>query len=123
MTAAADTTVCGAHDRQGGGGAGGVTQAGRDAHAQLSAAPQLPQNLAPGADAVPHWVQWATFGGAKEFPQLAQNFAPGGLDSWQLAQLVLPAEPDAGALGALPRALRPEPEPEPPVPNPGHDAA
>ena len=48
-----------------------------DACRQVSAAPQLPQNLAPGAAAVPHCVQWAALGTAMAVPQLEQNFAPG----------------------------------------------
>ncbi len=46
---------------------------------QLSGVPQLPQNLAPGAAAVPHCVQCTTLGAAIGMPQLEQNFAPDAL--------------------------------------------
>jgi hypothetical protein len=42
----------------------------------VSAPPQLAQNFAPGAAAVPHWVQCTPLG-AIALPQLEQNFAPG----------------------------------------------
>lgn len=59
--------------------AGGRRAGPRQPAGQLSDAPQLPQNLAPGAAAVPHCVQWAAFGAATAVPQPEQNLAPGGL--------------------------------------------
>jgi len=53
------------------------TAALADACRQVSAVPQLAQNLVPGAAAVPHCVQWAALGTAMAVPQLEQNFAPG----------------------------------------------
>ena len=60
---------------------------------QLSATPQLPQNLAPSAAAVPHCVQCIAFGAASVVPQLEQNFASGAFGAWQLVQTVPPALP------------------------------
>ena len=67
---------------------------GRHALTRLksSAPPQLAQNFAPGAAAVPHWVQCTAFG-AIAVPQLEQNFAPGAFGAWQLAQATPPRRP------------------------------
>src|SRR5258708_1843260 len=61
----------------------------------------MPQNLAPRAAAGPPCVQCTPLG-AIAAPQLEQNFAPGALGAWQLAQATPPAPPLGPAPGPGP---------------------
>jgi hypothetical protein len=48
--------------------------------------PQAAQNLAPGANSTPQFVQWVV-AATSPVPQFWQNLAPVGLPVWQAAQV------------------------------------